>query len=164
MTAVLAGHTAPTFTLTEVNGKSYALADALRAGPAVITFFKISCPVCQFTFPFLERMHQAYGPSKVSFWGISQDDARDTKDFNREYGITFPSLLDGDNFPVSNQYGLTIVPTVLLIAPDGKVLVSFSGFDKKELEKISLELGKHLGKPAARVFKPGESVPDYKPG
>ena len=77
-------------------------------------FFKVSCPVCQYTFPFLERMHKAYGDKKVAIVGISQDDQRDTAAFLKEYGVTFPTLLDDPNgYAVSNAYGLTNVPVVV---------------------------------------------------
>ena len=164
MSKVVAGKTAPAFTLPSADGGRHALADALKKGPVVTAFFKISCPVCQYTFPFLERMHEAYGNERVSFWGISQDDARDTKDFWKEYDLTFTPLVDEDGYPVSNQYGLTNVPTIFLIAPDGKVTVDSDGFSKKDLETISAELGRHLGRSPAQVFLPGESIPDYKPG
>lgn len=164
MTKVLAGHQAPAFALDGTNGRAFSLAEALRKGPVVAAFLKIACPVCQFTFPFLERLHKAYGGERVSFWGISQDDARDTKEFFAEYGISFPALLDNDGYAVSNQYGLTNVPTVFLIAPDGKVQVSSVGFSKADLEKISGELARHLVRPPAPVFRPEEAIPDYKPG
>jgi len=164
MTNILAGHTAPLFTLAGVNGDPYSLTEALKKGPVVLAFFKISCPVCQYAFPFLERIHKAYGNDGVTFWGISQDDAGDTKDFNAEYDISFPALVDEKGYPVSNQYGLTNVPTVLLVAPDGKVRVSSNGFSKKDLETISARIARHLEKPNAPVFYPNEVVPDYKPG
>jgi peroxiredoxin len=164
MTKVLAGHQAPLFALNGVNAHPFSLADALRKGPVVAAFFKISCPVCQFAFPFLERLHQAYGEDRVSFWGISQDDVRDTKEFCDELGLSFPALLDDDGYPVSNQYGLTNVPTVFLIAPDGTVQVSSVGFAKADLEKISSALGRYLGQPPVPVFRPDEVIPEYKPG
>lgn len=163
MTKVLAGHTAPGINLPGLNGKSYSLEESLKHGPVVAAFFKVSCPVCQFAFPFLERLHQAYG-TLAAIWGISQDNVRDTKEFNQEYAITFPALVDEQGYPVSNAYGLTNVPTVLLIAPDGKVKVSSVGFNKMDLETISSELARHTGKPLAPVFLPKDIVPDYKPG
>ncbi len=164
MTKVVTGQRAPQFSLTGINGRSFALAEALKNGPVVAAFFKISCPVCQFTFPFLERLHKAYGNEGVNFWGISQDDARDTKEFCQECGVTFPMLLDKEGYAVSNQYGLTNVPTLFLIAPDGSVQVSSVGFAKSDLEKISANLAKHLARSPVSVFKPNEVVPDYKPG
>ncbi len=164
MTKVLPGHTAPAFTLPGTNGQVVSLAGALKKGPVVAAFFKISCPVCQFAFPFLERLHKAYGSDRLSLWGISQDDTRDTKEFCAEFGVTFPALIDEDGYPVSNHYGLTNVPTVFLIAPDGKVEVSSVGFSKADLENISASVAGHLGKPVAHIFLPDEIVPDYKPG
>jgi peroxiredoxin len=164
MTKVLAGHSAPAFTLHDTRGQTFSLAEALKKGPVVAAFFKITCPVCQFTFPFLERLHKAHDGDAVSFVGISQNEVSDTKDFLGEYGITFGGVLDEDGYPVSNNYGLTTVPTVLLIAPDGKVKVSSVGFSKADLEKIAKELGDYFKKAAARMFLPTEIVPDYKPG
>ena len=164
MTTVLAGHAAPAFSLPAVDGKKFSLEEALKKGPVVFAFFKISCPVCQYTFPFLERLHRAYAHEPVTFWGISQDDERDTREFCQEYSITFPALIDQKGYPVSNAYGLTTVPMVLLIRPDGKVQATENGFSKKHLEKISAELGRHFKKPPAQVFLPDEIIPDYKPG
>src|SRR5215831_17987445 len=123
MTHLAAGNTAPEFSLKSINQKVYSLRAMLERGPVVAAFFKISCPVCQFTFPFLERLHQRYGSSGATFLGISQDDARATKSFASEYGVSFPMVLDDDGYPVSNAYGLTNVPTVLLIETDGKVKI-----------------------------------------
>lgn len=164
MTKVLAGHRAPDFALNGTNGRPFSLAEAVRKGPVVAAFFKITCPVCQFAFPFLERLYKAYGDDRASFVGVSQDDARDTKEFCAEFGVSFPTLLDEDGYPASNQYGLTNVPTVFLIAPDGEVEVSSVGFVKADLEKISAELGRYMGRTPVTVFLPDEVVPDDKPG
>lgn len=164
MTTILAGQTAPSIRLNDAHEKPISLAESLKKGPVVVAFFKVSCPVCQYTFPFLERLHKAYGNDRVSFLAISQDEAEDTLEFLSEYGITFPSLIDAPGYAVSNAYGLTNVPTVFLIGMDGKVIVGGTGFDKANLDKIAIALGKHVGKPPAPVFRAGENVPDYKPG
>jgi len=164
VTKVLTGHQAPSFALNGTNGRPFTLGDALKKGPVVAAFFKITCPVCQFTLPFLQRLYEAYGDDRASFVGISQDDARDTREFCKEFGISLPALLDEDGYPVSNQYGLTNVPTVFLIAPEGKVQVSSVGFSKADLEQISAELARYLGRKPVAVFRPDEVVPDYKPG
>src|SRR5262245_1598104 len=121
MTNIVAGNTAPHFRLKSLEGKEFSLPQLLAKGPVVAAFFKISCPVCQFTFPFLERLYQRYGGDGVTFVGISQDDARATKTFASEYAATFPMLLDEKSagYAVSNAYGLTNVPTVFLINQDG---------------------------------------------
>jgi hypothetical protein len=89
---------------------------------------------------------------------------RGTKEFNREYGVTFPTLLDDAGYPVSNAYGLSMVPTIFLIDPDGKVKVSCMGFDKGDLEKIAGELSLRRKIGAAPLFRSDEVVPAQKPG
>jgi peroxiredoxin len=164
LTKIEAGGSAPRFSLKALDGRSYSLDSLLERGPVVAAFFKISCPVCQFTFPFLQRIAERLAGKKVSVIGISQDDARSTKEFNQAYGVTFPTLLDDAGYAVSNAYGLTTVPTIFLINPDGKIKVECTGFDKAALEKIVGELAQQQSISAVSLFLPNESVPAYKPG
>ena len=116
MSALAAGTKAPDFNLNNLEGKAFTLRDALAQGPVVAAFFKVSCPVCQYAFPFLERIHRNYRGQAVSFVGISQNDKKDTAAFVKQYGVTFPVLLDDTKtFPVSNAYGLTTVPSIFWI-------------------------------------------------
>src|ERR1700684_1672319 len=164
METLTPGKTAPPISLKTLTGGTATLADALKKGPVVAAFFKVSCPTCQFAAPFLERLHETYGGDKFTLWGISQDDAADTRDFRREFEIAFPTLIDKKGYPVSNQYGITNVPTVFLIAPNGKIQESSVGFSKKNLEKIAAAAAKATNAPPTAFFKPGEVIPDLKPG
>jgi peroxiredoxin len=166
MTHIVAGNMAPEFSLKALDGKDHSLQQLMQQGPVVAAFFKVSCPVCQFTFPFLERIYKRYGGDNVTFLGISQDDARATKDFAKEFGTTFPMLLDEKQkgYPASNAYGLTSVPTIFLIETDGTVKISCMGFAKKDLESIARELAERKKITPAALFRPDESVPAHKPG
>lgn len=166
MTTIAEGNAVPNFVLKSLDGKEFALDKLTERGPVVAAFFKISCPVCQFTFPFLERLYQRYGGDGVAFVGISQDDARDTRDFAKEFGVTFPMVLDekSKGYVASNAYGLTTVPTVFLIGTDGKAKTAFMGFDKNGLESIAASLAERKKATAAALFRPDESVPAHKPG
>ncbi|MGC2527492.1 MAG: TlpA disulfide reductase family protein [Candidatus Acidiferrum sp.] len=166
MTNIVVGNTAPGFSLKALDGKEVSLAGLLEHGPVVAAFFKISCPVCQFTFPYLERLYKRYGGDSATFLGISQDDAQDTMNFAKEFSVTFPMMLDEKKkgYPASIAYGLTNVPTILLIAPDGTVIVSCMGFDKKGLESTGAFLAERKKIAPAALFRSDESVPDHKPG
>src|SRR5438552_15302302 len=109
MTHFVAGNFAPNFSLKSLDGKAFSLANALQKGPALLAFFKIGCPVCQFTFPFLERLYQRYKSPNLTIVAISQNGPEKTAAFNNEYGVTFPVLLDQERKPyvVSNAYRLT---------------------------------------------------------
>jgi peroxiredoxin len=166
MTHIVAGNRAPGFSLQALDGKEHSLQKLIQQGPVVAAFFKVSCPVCQFTFPFLERIYKRYGGDNLTLLGISQDDARATKEFAKEFGTTFPMLLDEKQkgYPASNAYGLTNVPTIFLIETDGTVQISSMGFAKKDLESIARELAGRKKITPAALFRPDESVPAHKPG
>ena len=164
MSHIVPGNLAPSFSLKSLDGKEFSLSAALEHGPVVLAFFKVSCPVCKFTFPFLERVFKAYGSSDVTFLAISQDNSSASRDFANEFGVTFPILLDTAGFPVSNAYGLTTVPTFFLIAPDGKVQVASVGFGKAEIEAIADSLADRRNITRSPVFRRDESIPDHKPG
>ena len=159
-----AGTSAPDFSLKTVDGKEMSLHLLLQRGPVLAAFYKHSCPVCQFTFPFIERLHQRYGTGDVTFLGVSQDDSQATKEFAKNYKLTFPVVMDSNGYPASNAYGLTNVPTIFLIDTDGKIKTAFSGFDKKGLEEIAAELATRQKSAATALFLPSESIPAYKPG
>lgn len=164
MQALEAGKTAPPFVLRDVEGKNYSLAEALKQGPVLLAFFKVSCPTSQFTLGFLERLHQAVkGRATPQVLAVSQNDAQETVEFAREYGLSFPMLLDEEGYPVSNSYGLTTTPTLFLIRPDGTVQLSSPGFVRRDIEEVAAEFGRGTGQKIA-AFLPGEPIPDYKPG
>jgi len=165
MAALNAGTRAPGFTLSTAQGKQFSLDEALKKGPVVLAFFKISCPVCQYAFPFIERVYRANQGGDVTVLGISQDNARDTKDFLREYGVTFAVALDDPaKYLVSNAYGLTNVPTLFYIAPDGEVEISSVGWSKADVEAINQKLSEHRKQAAAPLWRKGEDIQDFRAG
>ena len=166
MSALVTGKLAPDFTLTTTERKSVKLHEMLQHGPVVLAFFKVSCPVCQFAFPLYERIAQAHKYSEATFLGVSQNKAGDAKAFAREYGVTFPIAIDDDanHYAVSNLYGLTNVPTLFYIAPNGEIEVSSVGWSKTEVDEVSAKLsGLRREKPPA-LWRKDEDVPAFRAG
>ncbi len=124
MPTLTAGKTAPTFQLATTTGERLSLPEALADGPVLLAFFKVSCPTCQFTFPFLERIYQQLREQGVQIWGVVQDKAQEGARFAATYGLTFPILIDDSPYKVSRAYGLTHVPTLFLVKPDGHIEIS----------------------------------------
>jgi peroxiredoxin len=165
MAALTVGTRAPEFELNAINGKRFVLRDELAQGPVVLAFFKVSCPTCQYAFPFLERLERAYGSKGVRIIGVSQNDAKETAAFAKEFGITFPMLLDDtDKYPVSNAYGLTNVPSIFWIAQDGEIEVSSVGWIKADFEQLGRKIAESANTAPAVLFKPGEDVRDFRAG
>ncbi len=150
------GSRAPDFRLARLDGGEVSLAERLANCPILLAFFKVTCPVCQFTFPFLERLHH---PTALPVYGISQNCTEDTSAFARHFGLSFPMLLDReeDEFPASNAYGISSVPTLFLIERDGTVARVIEGWQRKQIEWLG-------GLAGVVAIRQGESVPEWKPG
>ena len=166
MPALDTGIIAPDFTLITVDSKQISLLDSLKKGPVLLAFFKTSCPVCQYAFPFLQRVFQSNNGESVTVLGVSQDAPKKTREFLQEYGVTFPVTIDNDanDYAVSKAYGLTNVPTAFLVAPNGEIEVSSVGWSKHDTETMNERLASYLGQPAKPLWRPGEDVREYRAG
>jgi peroxiredoxin len=165
MPALAKGRTAPDFTLNSLGGNRFSLQEALARGPVVLVFLKISCPTCQYALPFYERLFRAYKDRHVTLVGVSQNNAEETAAFAKEFGITFPMLLDDTiTYPVSNTYGLTNVPTIYWIAADGEIEVSSVGWSKPDFEDVNRRMAEASSMSMAFLYRPGEDVRDYRGG
>jgi peroxiredoxin len=150
------GDVAPGFRLPRLEGGEVSLGELLAKGPILLAFYKVSCPVCQMAMPFLERIHTS---GSLAIYAVSQNDAGDSREFNAEYGVTMPTLLDPEElgFPASNDYGISHVPTVYLIGPDGKIVNVIESWNRQELEKVASSVG-------VQLIQPMDSVPAFRAG
>ena len=155
MSQLPVGTQAPDFTMTGLDGRSHRLADALKSGPVVLAFYKVDCPTSQFTFPFIQQIVSEAGKDKSwTIWGISQDDAQETRSFAERFGITFDMLLDDHPYAVSSAYGLEFVPALFIVEPGGTISLSDFGFTKNSLNQIA----------GFERFPPNDGLPAFRPG
>lgn len=141
---LLVGEIAPDLRLERLGGGQ----ESLRVTePTLLAFFKISCPTCQYTLPYLNRV-----PAGVKVVGVSQNDAADTREFVDEFGLRFPILLDPeDRFPASNAFGITHVPAMFLLEPGGRIQRVMEGWSRQDM----MELG---------AVGAADNVPAWKAG
>ena len=149
------GNAAPEFNLPALGGGRKSLDEILERGAVLLVFFKIACPTCQFTLPFLERMRKG----KLQLVAISQDDAESTREFHESFRISLETLLDSedDGYPVSNAYRIANVPTMFVIERDGTIGEVIYGFVKRDIAEIGTRCG-------IAPFGPGDYVPEWKAG
>jgi len=149
------GIQAPDFELRDMNGLPHRLSTALTRGPVILIFFKVECPTCQFTFPYIQRIFASAGQDwRAQLWAISQDDSEDTRRFARQYRIGFEMLIDEYPYDVSNAYGILSVPTMFIIEQDGKISMSDNGFTKSSLNQIA----------GYEMFSSNDGLPASRPG
>ena len=155
MSQLSIGAKAPDFELKAPDGRSHRLSAALSRGPVALIFYKSECPTCQYTFPFVQKIFAKVGQTAGwTLWGISEDDAAETRHFAKDFGITFDILIDEYPYPVSSAYGLEFVPGIFLIQPDGTVSVSEFGFTKAGLNQIA----------GFEFFTANDRLPATRPG
>ena len=150
-----AGAKAPLFTLLDLNGNPHSLVEILENGPVLVALYKISCPVCQLTMPYLQRICGG----ALNVIAISQDDEGGTTRFMQRFGLSMATLLDREEegYPVSNAFGITHVPSLFLVEPDRTISLASDGFSRRDLEQI----GKRAG---GEMFRPEDHVPEWKAG
>jgi peroxiredoxin len=165
MTALAAGTKAPDVELKTMDGKKFSLQLELARGPVVLIFFKASCPTCQYALPMFERLHKAYGQKNVTLVAVSQNDSNETNAFMKHFGITFPVLLDDTrSYPASNAYGLTNVPSIFWVAPDGEIELTSVGWVKADFEWINRKMAETDKVSPPVIYGPGEEVKDFRAG
>ncbi len=154
------GDKSPDFRLKDADGREFKLYSL--EGFKLLTFYKVTCPTCQLTLPFVEKMFKSYG-DKIYFLGIVQDPPKEAKDFMSKYGLTFPQLIDAPDYGVSLVYDVQVVPTIYMIDENNEVVFAEESFIKKSLEELNSKLADIAEKKVNPLFE-DVSVPPFKAG
>ncbi len=111
---------APAFSLPSRSGGTIAL-EQLRGQVVMINFWASWCGPCRQEFPILDDLHRKYKPMGFTMLGVNvESDIRDAERFLSTTPVEFPILFDREN-TVSGLYGVTAMPTTLLVDRQGRV-------------------------------------------
>ena len=149
----------------DAEGQTHDLKRVLENGPLLLGIYKCSCASSKQMFPFLERLHERYAAGGLTVLGVSQDSANITRSFARRYGISFPIVLEGEDYPVSRAFDIMATPTLFLINPDGTVAYTTMGFMKPALDALGDIVADAVGAPHAPLVTSADGdVPMFVPG
>ncbi|RBL91056.1 TlpA disulfide reductase family protein [Chitinophaga flava] len=118
------GADAPAFTLSDVNGKMVSLSD-FKGKYVLIDFWASWCGPCKGQIPFLKAVNEKYKDKNFVLLGVSLDSKREAwlKAIEKEkLNWLHVSELKGWADAAAAAYGVTYVPSNVLIGPDGKVI------------------------------------------
>jgi len=116
---VVAGDTAPDFTITADNGQTVSLPD-FKGKLLVLNFWASWCPPCVQETPSLSQFAATYAPKGVVVLGISVDkDEKAYKNFLQKFK---PNFLTAREFKIHEEYGTFMYPETYIINSKGKVL------------------------------------------
>ena len=105
------------FTLKDTDGKEWSLQAGAGKKATVLVFLSAECPMSNAYLPRLVEMAKSYESKAVSFAAINANAEEDTKQIaahSKEYGITFPLLLDPHQTAVKTL-GATINPEAFVL-------------------------------------------------
>jgi peroxiredoxin len=136
----------------------------LPAGETLYAVFKTTCPTCEFTWPFLERIRQRAEGEGLRILAVSQDDPGKTAAFHKSLGVNLATAFDPEPWTASDALGVTTVPTLFRVGPTGTVEETIVGFDRARMEGLSRRAAALSGQPATPLFGADEHVPAIKPG
>lgn len=149
----------------DANGGEHSIRAALESGPVVLALYKSSCAASKVMLPMLQRVQNAHADDGLTTFGVAQDSANITRSFARRYGIEFPILIEGPEFPLSAGFGIRATPTIYVLRQDESTAYTTMGFLRDQIEEIESSVAGELGVPAQRIIAPEESdIPLFVPG
>jgi peroxiredoxin len=137
---------------------------SLPAGETLYVVFKTTCPTCELAWPYLDRIRGVAEGGGLRVVAVSQDPPKPTRAFGEGLGTRVETAYDADPWPASDALGVTNVPTLIRVAPDGRIAETIVGFDRARMEGLAHRAAELAGRAPAPLFQPHERVPALKPG
>src|SRR5579859_2885585 len=141
--APVAGAPAPDFTLKSLDGQQVTLSQ-LKGHPVLINFWASWCPPCRLEMPDLVKAYTAHKAEGFVLLGLNAtalDTLPDIKAFVKEFGMTFPVLLDQDG-SVEALYRLRGLPLSVFV--DRKGIIRRLNIGAMSADQIEQYIGEIL--------------------
>ena len=128
------GTTAPDFILPMPNGYRVQLAE-FKGKYVLLDFWASWCPDCRKDIPAVKAMYEKYGKNVV-FIGVSFDTDRDRwAKCVADNGMTWRQVSELKRMreaKIAQTYGVQWIPSMTLVGPDGKVVLSTVVLERME--------------------------------
>jgi cytochrome c biogenesis protein CcmG/thiol:disulfide interchange protein DsbE len=134
--STLIGREFPEFNLPPVQGRTLGLSSSdLKGQVSLVNFFASWCVPCRKEMPAFEAVSAGL-KDRVAFVGVNHlDDRQGALRMVADTGVTYPTGYDPEG-RVAATYGLFGMPTTLFVAPDGRLLETYTGeLSRDQLEK-----------------------------
>lgn len=123
---IAAGHKAPDFTLTDINGKPVKLSD-YKGKYILLDFWASWCAPCRHEHPLMIELYKKYGADKLTFLSVSMDaSSASWKQAVKTDGLVWTQLNDAQsmNGRVADVYGIKALPFNCIIDPNGQIIAT----------------------------------------
>lgn len=139
---------APQFSLSSLDSHELTL-DDFAGKYLLVNFWATWCGPCKVEMPSLELLYQKFRKRNFAMIAISNDifGAQVVEPYIQAQKFTFPVGLD-PKLKVSNQFGVTSLPTTFLVDPQGKIIGVLNGAENWADPKTLLYFDQLLKTPA----------------
>ena len=125
---------APSFTLAARSGT--VSLDSLRGKAVLVDFWASWCVPCRGSFPWMRGLHERYTDKGLAIVAIDLDKDREAADrFLEQYPAPFTVAFDPSGH-TAEAYRVAAMPTMFLVARDGTILHTHTGFDLKKTAEV----------------------------
>ncbi len=120
------GEKALDFTLTGLDGAQVSL-ESLKGKVVLLDFWATWCGPCKQVMPTIQKIADEYKEKDVAVYGVNTWERGEgaAKKYMDSKGFTYPCLLVGDD--LAKSYGVTGIPTLLVIDKDGVIVLAEVG-------------------------------------
>ena len=109
-----------------LDGQEVSLSE-LRGSVVMLDFWSSWCPPCRQEAPVLAQLYREYEGRNVKFVGVAiWDDPEDVARYVREFGLTYPNVLD-ERGRIAIDYGVRGIPEKFFIDSEGNMVRKFVG-------------------------------------
>lgn len=137
----LVGKPAPDFTLPDLAGQAFHLADQ-HGKVVVLAFWATWCPPCRAEIPALVRMQKEFPAEAVTVAAIAVDNPAKARSFLEKKKLSLWSLVDA-NHAMIGRYGANYLPRSFVIGSDGTVLKTFLNKLNEDELRAAIESARH---------------------
>ena len=115
----------------------------LRGKVVLLSFWASWCGPCRQEMPVIEKLSHQYRDQGFLVFGVNDEDRETIRDYIKEYGYSFPTLVDAEQEALK-LYHVGAIPTTVVIDREGKIASYQVGMSSEnELRAVLRTLGIH---------------------
>ena len=135
--------TPPNFTLKNLSGQTVSLSD-YRGKYVFLNFWATWCFPCREEMPSMDSLYKKFRSNRFEMLAVALDrqGERMVKPFVKNFGFSFPILLDAEN-QTTEIFGVVSIPATFILNPEGEIVEAVHGsrdWSKEEVFKFFEDL------------------------